>query len=247
MGSNDAFFVRREDRGALHQWDVDNHSAFCLDAPQCQGQTNLIEPCDICGHGRDKHLRDNPGCIGGGIKCFCVGFIAKSDVNTVISDLMKVHPSGDEMALACANCPHIKGRHFRGGRPYCIPANGECGCPGFTTRVERFPSYSQSVQSEPRPQYAERQASGHSRCKSRHGRIAGDLLARMASTSESDPLAMPGQDSARLSQLLLALWRCEATECQDARRLVEQALSNLFLASLNSPRTDTGFPEQSSQ
>ena len=247
MGSNDAFFVRREDRGALHQWDVDNHSAFCLDAPQCQGQTNLIEPCDICGHGRDKHLRDNPGCIGGGIKCFCVGFIAKSDVNTVISDLMKVHPSGDEMALACANCPHIKGRHFRGGRPYCIPANGECGCPGFTTRVERFPSYSRSVQSEPQPQYEEHQASDHSRCKDQHVRTVGVLLARMGSTLELDPQGEPEKAKAQLYRLWPALYSCGEVECQAFRTLVEQGLSNRLLELVNSLRTHTEPPETSSR
>lgn len=205
-------------------------------------------------------------------------------------------PIADDMTIACANCPHIKGRHFRGGKPYCIPASGECECPGFATRVERFPaftetenckicghqkrwhekkckaprpfiggneqapcgcpgftkdeqfpSYSQSAQSEPPPQYEERPASSHYRCKYQHGRIAGDLLAHMASTSESNPLATPAQDSARLSQLLLALWKCGATECQDARTLVAQALSSQSLWSLNSPRKHTGSPKPSSQ
>jgi len=153
----------------------------------------------------------------------------------------------DEMAIACANCPHIKGRHYRGGKPYCIPANGECECPGFATRVERFPSYSRSVQSEPQPQYEEHQASDHSRCKDQHVRTVGVLLARMGSTLELDPQGEPEKAKAQLYRLWPALYSCGEVECQAFRTLVEQGLSNRLLELVNSLRTHTEPPETSSR
>jgi len=94
------------------------------------------------------------------------------------------------------------------------------------TTAERSESYSKSAQSEPSPQYEERQSSSHSRCKYRHAQIVASLLARMGSTLESNPQARLVTKMERFSRTWLALWTCEEAECQALRRLVEQVLSN---------------------
>jgi len=98
-----------------------------------------------------------------------------------------------------------------------------------STMAEQSESYSKSAQSEPSPQYEERQSSSHYQCKYRHGQTVATLLAHMGSTSESDPPEALERVMEQFCRTWLALWKCEEVECQAARRLVAQALSSQLL------------------
>lgn len=127
--------------------------------------------------------------------------------------------------VRCADCKHYRGEHWLGDNPTCE----ECGCSGFieSTKAEQSPSYSKSAQSEPELQYEVRPASSRYQCKDQHVRTVVDQLAHMVSTSELNRPGGPGIKKEQLYRLWLALYLCEAIECQAWRTLVEQAQSNL--------------------
>jgi len=94
------------------------------------------------------------------------------------------------------------------------------------TTAELSASYSKSAQSEPSPQYEERQSSFRFQCRAQHAQIVVDLLVHMASTSGLNHREVLEKWREQFSRTWLALSKCEAVECQVSHRLVEQALNS---------------------
>lgn len=88
----------------LHQYDLDHNSAYCLDAPECEEQFNLLEKCDRCSHNLSRHIHDMPGEIGPGEclseaytetgVCYCEEFKFKKKCP-------ECYRTGDD----CCSCP----------------------------------------------------------------------------------------------------------------------------------------------